>query len=153
METKNSNIKIGINMKYKLYTFTGLTCCDGTTKSISLYDVIKNHSELLTPSTVPGSINLNINIASYTANTLRLYEDKLFCLKADCYDLESIQKYIEDGFVIVPFSRTFFIMDLLPYYEQGLDIVFMTIKEYKQFKKDYEDSLLTVEDHRTKELF
>ena len=67
--------------------------------------------------------------------------------------MESIKEYIEDGFVIVPFSRTFFIMDLIPYYKQGLDVIFMTIKEYKQFKKDYADSLITVEDKTNQELF
>ena len=140
-------------MQYKLYTFTGLTCCDGTTKSITLHDVIKNHSELFIPEDIPLRCNNSWYTYSYAVNTLQLYEDKLFCLNADYYEMESICKCIEDGYVIIPFSRTFFIMDLLSYYEQGLDVVFMTIKDYKQFKKDYADSLVTVEDKRVKGLF
>ena len=146
---------MGAEMKYKLYTFTGLTCFDGTTRAISLYEVIKKHNELFIPEDIdiPLRCNNPAHTYSYATNTLQLYEDKLFCLDADYYEMESICKCIEDGYVIVPFSRTFFIMDLLPYYEQGLNVVFMTIKDYKQFKKDYSDSLVTVEDKSSRELF
>ena len=136
-------------MKYKLYTFTGLTCCDGTTKPIGLYEVIKEHNELFLPP-LPVS---RWSTSLYAANTLHLYEDKLFCLEANEADMSYIQDWIEKGLVIVPFSRTYFIMDLIPYYEQGLTVVFMTIKDYRQFKKDYADSLVTVEDKRVKGLF
>lgn len=139
-------------MKYLIYNFTGLTCCDGTTKSIDLYSVIKNHGDLFLDN---HSISKNPGCDTpwYTINTLKLYEDNTFCLDADYYEMKSIQKYIEDGLIIVPFSRTYFIMDLIPYYEQGLKVVFMKIKDYKQFKQDYENSLVTIEDKRTKDLF
>ena len=132
-------------MGYKLYTFTGLTKCDGTTKSISLYEVIKEHSKLFE--------NHYMGIDSYNANTILLFENKLFCFEANCYEMESIQDCIEKGTVIIPFSRTYFIMDLISYYEQGFDVMFMKIKDYKQFKKDYGDSLITVEDNRVQPLF
>lgn len=139
-------------MKYKLYQFTGLTRCDGTTESIGLYQVIKKYDNLfLGKRIIP--VNPKYETPEYSISTLTLLEDKLFCFEADYYEMESIKEYIEDGFVIVPFSRTFFIMDLIPYYKQGLDVIFMTIKEYKQFKKDYADSLITVEDKTNQELF
>ena len=132
-------------MKYLLYNFTGLTCSDGTTKAISLYDVILKHPDLFTPL---------ISEKFETVNTLKLYEDNLLCLDSEYYEMESIQKLIEDGFVIIPFSRTFFIMDLIPYYKMGMIVLFMKIKDYKQFKSDYENSqVISVEDKRTKGLF
>ena len=73
-------------MQYKLYTFTGLTCCDGTTKSITLHDVIKNHSELFIPEDIPLRCNNSWYTYSYAVNTLQLYEDKLFCLNADYFN-------------------------------------------------------------------
>lgn len=131
--------------KYLIYNFTGLTCSDGTTKAISLYDVILKH---------PKMFLTLVDEKFETVNTLKLYEDNLFCLDADYYEMESIQHAIEDGFVIIPFSRTFFIMDLIPYYKMGMKVLFMKIKDYKQFKSDYEDSqLVAVEDKRTKGLF
>jgi hypothetical protein len=139
-------------MEYLIYNFTGLTCCDGTTKAIDLYSVIKNSSDLfLDGHSTP--IDPQYETPWYAINTLKLYEDNKFCLNADYYEMESIQKSIEKGLIIIPFSRTFFIMDLIPYYEQGLKIVFMKIKDYKQFKKDYENSIITVEDKSNRELF
>ena len=125
-------------MQYKLYNFTGITSSNNTTISISLKNVIKDYSDMF---------------SSVSATTNELFESKGFCFEADYYEMESICKCIEDGLVVVPFSRTFFIMDLIPYYNLNMHLVFMTIKDYKQFKKDYTDSLMTVEDKRTKELF
>ena len=139
-------------MKYKLYTFTGITCCDGTTKSISLYDVIKRYDELfLNMHTLP--VNPRYETPWYAIPTLTLLEDKVFCLEANEVEMKYIQDWVEKGLTIIPFSRTYFVMDLLSYLEQGLTIAFMTIKDYKQFKKDYADNLMSVEDKTVKGLF
>lgn len=125
-------------MKYLLYTFTGITRCDGETIEVHLQTVIKDYSKLFT---------------SVTATTNELFESKIFCLSADNYEMKDINALVEKGIVIVPFSRTFYIADLLNYYNLGMDVMFMKIKDYKQFKQDYEDSLVSVEDKRTKNLF
>ena len=125
-------------MKYLLYTFTGITHCDGETIAIHLQTVIKDYSKLFT---------------SVAATTNELFESKTFCLSADNYEMKDINALVEKGIVIVPFSRTFFVADLLNYYNLGMDVMFMKIKDYKKFRQDYEDSLVTVEDKRTKNLF
>ena len=125
-------------MKYLLYTFTGITRCDGETIALPLQTVIKDYSKLFT---------------SVAATTNELFESKAFCLSADNYEMKDINALVEKGIVIVPFSRTFFVADLLNYYNLGMDVMFMKIKDYKQFKEDYTDSLVSVEDNRTKNLF
>jgi len=125
-------------MKYLLYTFTGITRCDGETIALPLQTVIKDYSKLFT---------------SVATTTNELFESKIFCLSADNYEMKDINALVEKGIVIVPFSRTFYIADLLNYYNLGMDVMFMKIKDYKQFKQNYEDSLVTVEDKRTKNLF
>lgn len=131
-------------MKYKLYTFTGITGSDGNVRAISLQEVIKNNPDLFL--FFEGDTFENVN-------TLCLYDYPYFCLEANEVELSYITDLIEKGLVIVPFSRTFFIMDLIPYLDNGFSIAFMKIKDYKQFKKDYSNSLVTVEDKTTKELF
>lgn len=125
-------------MVYLLYNFTGISQYDGETKSVQLETVIREYDMLFT---------------SVAATTDELLKSKDFCLEADYYSMESIIRCIEDGYVIVPFSKRFYIVDLLNYYNLGMKVLFMNIKDYKQFKKDYGNSLVTVEDKRTKELF
>ena len=125
-------------MKYLLYTFTGITRCDGETIALPLQTVIKDYSKLFT---------------SVAATTNELFESKAFCLSADNYEMKDINALVEKGIAIVPFSRTVYVADLLNYYKLGMDIMFMKIKDYKKFKQDYEDSLVTVEDKTTKNLF
>ena len=130
-------------MKYKVYKFTGITLSDGTTKSITLDDVIRKHDKFF---------------SSPLATTIELFdgneEGNPFCLSAYDFDMNMMSKIVERGYVIVPFSRTFYICDLLKYYDLGLFVIFMKIKDYKQFKEDYAESIvLSVQDNRTKELF
>lgn len=125
-------------MKYLLYTFTGITRCDGETIALPLQTVITDYSKLFT---------------SVAATTNELFESKAFCLSADNYEMKDINSLVEKGIVIVPFSRTFYVADLLNYYNLGMDVMFMKIKDYKQFRQDYENSLVTVEDKTTKNLF
>ena len=125
-------------MKYLLYNFTGISKPNGETKSIQLETVIRKYDKMFT---------------SVAATTDELFTSKGFCLEADYYSMESIISCIEDGYVIVPFSKRFYIADLLKYYDLGMKILFMRIKDYKQFKEDYGNSLVTVEDKRIKGLF
>ena len=125
-------------MEYLLYNFTGISKPDGKTKSIQLETIIREHDKMFT---------------SVAATTDELFTSKGFCLEADYYSMESITSCIEDGYVIVPFSKKFYIMDLLNYYNLGMKILFMKIKDYRKFREDYENSLVTVEDKRTKGLF
>ena len=125
-------------MNYLLYNFTGVSKPDGKTKSISLETVIRKYDKMFT---------------SPSSTTDELFTSKGFCFEADYYSMESVINLIEDNYVIIPFSRKFFIMDLLNYYNLGMKVLFMKIKDYNQFKEDYGNSLVTVEDTRTKELF
>lgn len=125
-------------MDYKLFTFCGITIPDGDVIALSLKDVIKDYSDMF---------------SSVEATCEELYDSKAFCLKADVYNMPQMIEKINDGCVIIPFSRTIYIIDLLNYYNLKLTPVFMKIKDYKQFKIDYENSLVKIEDNRTKELF
>lgn len=125
-------------MDYLLYNFTGICKPDGKTVRISLETVIRKHDKMF---------------SSPAATTDELFTGKGFCFEADYYDMKSITRCIEDGYVIIPFSRRFYIMDLLGYYNLGMSVLFMLIKDYKQFRKDYGNSLVTVEDKRAKGLF
>lgn len=125
-------------MEYLLYNFTGISKPDGETKSVQLETVIRKYDKMFT---------------SVAATTDELLTSKGFCLEADYYSMESIISCIEDGYVIVPFSKRFYIVDLLKYYNLGMKVLFMKVKDYKQFKEDYGNSLVTVEDKRTKGLF
>lgn len=53
--------------------------------------------------------------------------------------MEQIRKRIEEGYVIVPFSKSFYLIDLLNYYNLGLKTCFMTNKAFKIFRKVYRD--------------
>ncbi len=53
--------------------------------------------------------------------------------------MEQIEKRIEEGYVIVPFSKSIYAIDLLKYYNLGLKICFMTNKAFRIFRKVYKD--------------
>lgn len=125
-------------MKYLLYNFTGITKPNGETRRIQLETVIRKYDKMF---------------SSLAATTDELLASKGFCFDADYYEMESIVSCIEDNYVIVPFSKRFYIMDLLSYYNLGMKVLFMKIKDYKQFREDYGNSLVTVEDKRMKGLF
>lgn len=90
---------------------------------IDIEDYIRN-SELEksrfyhpTTSTIPARFNSNQNLLT----------------------MEQIRKRIEEGYVIVPFSKSMCLIDLLNYYNLGLKPCFMTNKAFKIFRKVYKD--------------
>ena len=62
-----------------------------------------------------------------------------FNRKRNLLTMEQIRKRIEEGYVIVPLSRSFYIVDLLKYYNLGLKPCFITSKGFKIFRKVYKD--------------
>jgi len=52
-------------------------------------------------------------------------------------DLKEIEKLIEDGYVIIPFSNKIYLVDLLNYINLGLKICFMKSTTFKAFRKVY----------------
>ena len=64
---------------------------------------------------------------------------RMFNRNKNLLTMEQIRKRIEEGYVIVPFSKSFYIIDLLRYYNLGLKICFMTNKAFKIFRKVYKD--------------
>lgn len=53
--------------------------------------------------------------------------------------MEQIRKHIEEGYAVVPFSKSIYAIDLLKYYNLGLKPCFMTNKAFKIFRKVYKD--------------
>ena len=53
--------------------------------------------------------------------------------------MEQIKKRIEEGYVIVPFSKSIYAIDLLNYYNLGLKPCFMPSKGFRIFRKVYKD--------------
>lgn len=53
--------------------------------------------------------------------------------------MEQIRKRIEEGYVIVPFSKSIYLVDLLKYYNLGLKPCFITSKGFRIFRKVYKD--------------
>ena len=53
--------------------------------------------------------------------------------------MEQIRKRIEEGYVIIPFSKSFCLIDLLKYYDLGLKTCFMTSKAFRIFRKVYKE--------------
>ena len=53
--------------------------------------------------------------------------------------MEQIKKRIEEGYVIVPFSKSIYVIDLLKYYDLGLKSCFMINKAFRIFRKVYKD--------------
>ena len=53
--------------------------------------------------------------------------------------MEQIKERIEEGYVIVPFSKKIYLIDLLKYYNLGLKPCFMSSKGFRIFRKVYKD--------------
>ena len=53
--------------------------------------------------------------------------------------MEQIKKRIEEGYVIVPVSKSIYLIDLLKYYNLGLKPCFMSSKGFRIFRKVYKD--------------
>lgn len=70
-----------------------------------------------TTSTIPARFNWNRNLLT----------------------IEQIKKRIEEGYIIVPFSKSIYLIDLLKYYNLGLKPCFMTSKGFRIFRKVYKD--------------
>lgn len=62
-----------------------------------------------------------------------------FKMHKELLTIEQIRKRIEEGYVIVPFSKSIYLIDLLKYYNLGLKTCFMTNKAFKIFRKVYKD--------------
>lgn len=63
----------------------------------------------------------------------------MFKIHRELLTMEQIKKRIEEGYVIVPFSKSIYLVDLLKYYNLGLKPCFMTNKAFKIFRKVYRD--------------
>ena len=55
------------------------------------------------------------------------------------FTMEQIRKRIEEGYVIVPVSKSIYAIDLLKYYNLGLKPCFMSSKGFRIFRKVYKD--------------
>lgn len=64
---------------------------------------------------------------------------RMFNRNKNLLTMEQIRKRIEEGYVIVPFSKSFYLADLLKYYNLGLKPCFMSNKGFKIFRKVYKD--------------
>lgn len=73
----------------------------------------------------------------YNPTTLEIPER--FNRNRNLLTMEQIRKRIEEGYVIVPFSKSIYLIDLLKYYNLGLKICFMTNKAFRIFRKVYKD--------------
>ena len=63
----------------------------------------------------------------------------IFTIRTKLLTMEQISKRIEEGYVIVPFSKNIHLIDLLKYYNLGLKTCFMKNKAFKIFRKVYKD--------------
>ncbi len=74
-------------------------------------------------------------------NPTTSFLDMQMCLSCNrkLLTIEQIEKRIEDGYVIVPFSKNIYLVDLLKYYNLGLKPCFMSNKAFKIFRKVYKD--------------
>ena len=73
----------------------------------------------------------------YNPTTLEIL--RRFRMDQNLLTMEQIRKRIEEGYVIVPFSKSICAIDLLNYYNLGLKTCFMTNKAFKIFRKVYKD--------------
>ena len=64
---------------------------------------------------------------------------RMFNRNKSLLTMEQIRKRIEEGYVIIPFSKSIYLVDLLKYYNLGLKPCFMTSKGFKIFRKVYKD--------------
>ena len=78
----------------------------------------------------------NISIL-YNPTTLEIL--RKFRMDQNLLTMEQIKKRIEEGYVIVPFSKSIYAIDLLKYYNLGLKPCFMSSKGFKIFRKVYKD--------------
>ena len=73
----------------------------------------------------------------YNPTTLEIL--RKFRTNQNLLTMEQIRKRIEEGYVIVPFSKSIYAIDLLKYYNLGLKPCFITNKGFKIFRKVYKD--------------
>lgn len=64
---------------------------------------------------------------------------RMFNRNRNLLTMEQIRKRIEEGYVIIPFTKSIYLADLLKYYDLGLKTCFMTNKAFKIFRKVYKD--------------
>ena len=125
-------------MDYKIYTITGIT----------------SNGKVLPADFSAILSHFNDYFEDRAATTDILYTSDRFSMRADMYSMEQIQDMVSSGIVIVPFSKRWYVHDLLSYCDLGLEIRFMLIKDYKELQEKYSESqFVGVEDHRTKTLF
>ncbi len=75
----------------------------------------------------------------YNPTTLFSDMQERFKMHRELLTMEQIKKRIEEGYVIVPFSKSVYLIDLLKYYNLGLKPCFMSNKASKIFRKVYKD--------------
>lgn len=119
---------------YRLYSINGFTDKSGHVFESDVITLLKM-----------GDVNPDC--------TLELFEDDRVCLTTSDHDLLDLQKMIEDGCGIFPFSRTVPVQEVISYAAVGIKPYFMKVKDYKAFKTDYEESLCQSIDNRQKALF
>jgi hypothetical protein len=73
----------------------------------------------------------------YNPTTLEI--PRKFRMDQNLFTMEQIRKRIEEGYAIVPFSKSIYLIDLLRYYNLGLKPCFMSNKGFKIFRKVYKD--------------
>lgn len=73
----------------------------------------------------------------YNPSTLAIPRE--FRMDQNLLTMEQIRKRIEEGYVIVPFSKSIYAIDLLKYYNLRLKPCFITSKGFKIFRKVYKD--------------
>ena len=73
----------------------------------------------------------------YNPTTLEIL--RRFRMDQNLLTMEQIKKRIEEGYVIIPFSKSINLIILLNYYNLGLKTCFMTNKAFKIFRKVYKD--------------
>ena len=73
----------------------------------------------------------------YNPTTLEI--PRQFIMNQNLLTMEQIRKRIEEGYVIVPLSKSIYAIDLLKYYNLGLKPCFITNKGFKIFRKVYKD--------------
>ena len=73
----------------------------------------------------------------YNPTTLEI--PRKFRMDQNLLTMEQIRKRIEEGYVIIPFTKSIYLADLLKYYDLGLKPCFMTNKAFRIFRKVYKD--------------
>ena len=127
------------NMDYKIFKITGVMTSYGKVLPTDFHTILRSFDDFFEDRTVTTNV---------------IYDSDRFTMRADTYSMEQIQELVSSGIVMVPFSRRWYVHDLLSYCDLGLEIRFMLIKDYKELEEEYSDSqLVGVEDHRTKALF